>query len=627
MSDDAIAGVPERTWPPRLVTLDQFEVAAINDLTASLQTVDCRSLQTLFEGAFGAARAEGRREQLTVLQLLAGASSIVLRPSDRGAEWGPWVSTLTHRAPVPEDFRGEQSQVLAELAASLSHPGLRARLADIAWTNDRKLGRAAAVAIEAYCECAERLMGGHSVPSFNAPGLASDEALPYVERALLLGYVTRRKRAQPARSIDALKLVYDLTRDRNEIGIFIRAARLGLEFDLLKPAAVASDAEMIADRTETGGYPLAASAALDLAAQLHEQAGDAESRRRCQLKAVEHILRMRSQVSGPGAEAHWVQTALFALRHVRGTEARRQELRRELRDLQEDSLGQMGQFSVPLDVGDERDRVLRSFDAMDLPTALRELACLSRSRPIEELRQDALKSRETSPLSTMMGSRHLDADGKSAAQVAAAPAAEEPDEEWFKATINKHEGIRRHIIVMGRFEPARLSIAGRFAISERHLLPIVQHSPFVREDQAGLMSLGFTRLLQGDYRSAVHLLVPQLEPSLRYVLRLAGHDPTIEFDDMTEEDVGLTALLGRLRPQLEECIPAEVMLELDLLFHNRPGSALRHALAHGLLGTGGCFSTDAIYACWLLYQLTCAPLLADWSRVIAPAIGEVALSA
>lgn len=299
---------------------------------------------------------------------------------------------------------------------------------------------------------------------------------------------------------------------------------------------------------------------------------------------------------------------------------RRRELRRELRDLQEDSLGEMGQFSVPLDVGDERDRILRGFDAMDLSSALRELACLSRPRPIEELRRNALESRESSPLSTMMGASYLDADGKNAALVAAAPAVEEPDGDWFKATINKHEGLRRHIIIVGRFEPARLSMSGRFNIDERHLLPIVQHSPFAREDQARLMSLGFARLLQGDYRSAVHLLVPQLEPSLRYVLRLAGHDPAIEFDDMTEEDVGLPALLGRLRPQLEECISAEAMLEVELLFHHRPGSALRHAVAHGLLGAGGCFSIDAIYACWLLYQLTCAPLLADWNVIIAPAI-------
>ncbi len=622
MPEEVSADAAGDTWPPRLVALDQFDAAVINNLTASLGTVDCRSLHTLFEGVFGTARAEGRSNHLSMLQLLAGATSIVLRPSDRGAEWGPWISTLTQRAPMPEDLRGEQSQVLARLAPALAHPGLRARLADLAWTNDRKLGVAAALAIASYCECAERLVDGRGLPPFNAPGMAPCEALQYVERALVLGFVTRRRRVQPERTVSTFKAVYALARERHELGTFVKAAELGIGYDLLEPAAVAADAEAVTDQMGPGGYALAARAALDLAAQLHEQGGDAGSRRRCQLKAIEHILAMRGQVSGPGAEAHWVQTALFALRHVRGTEVRRRELRRELRDLQEDSLGEMGRFSVPLDVGDERHRVLRDFDAMDFPTAMRELACLSRSRPIEDLRRDALKSREDSPLSTMMGSSYLDVDGKSAAQVGAAPTVEEPDDEWFKATINKHEGIRRHIIVVGRFEPARLSITGRFAISERHLLPIVLQSPFVREDQAGLMSLGFTRLLQGDYRSAAHLLVPQLEPSLRYVLWLAGHDPAIEFDDMTEEDVGLTALLGRLRPQLEECIPAEVMQEVELLFHHRPGSALRHAVAHGLLGTGGCFSIDAIYACWLLYQLTCAPLLTDWDQTLAPALKE-----
>ncbi len=607
-------------WPPQPVPVNHFDAAAINALTASLRTVDCRSICAVFEQAFMTARAESQPDHVAVLQLLAGATSIVLRPSDRGAEWGPWLNTLTQRAPIPDDFKGEQNQAFAQLGPLLTHPGLRARLADLAWTNDRKLGASAILAIDSYCECAEQLADGRSVPTFNAPGLASTEALQYVERALVLGHVTRRKRVQPERTVAVLKTIYVLARERCEIGIFIKTAELGIRYALLEPDEVAADAETVADRIKPGGSELAATAALDLAAQLYEQSGDPDGKRRCQLKAVECILAMRGQVSGPGAEAHWVQTALFALRHVRGTDARRRELRRELRDLQEDLLGEMGQFSVPIDVGDERDAVLRSFDDMDLPTALRELACLSRSRPIEELRRQALESRESSPLTSMMGSNWVDADGKSAVQLNAAPALEQPSEEWFKATINKMESFRRHIVVVGRFDAARLSITGRFAIDERHLLPIVLHSPFVREDQVGLMSLGFVRLLQGDYRSAVHLLVPQLEPSLRYVLRLAGHDPAIEFDDMTEEDVSLTALLGRLRPQLEKRIPADVMLEIELLFHNRPGSALRHSVAHGLIGTGGCLSTDSVYACWLLYQLTCAPLFADWTRVIAPAI-------
>ncbi len=227
MPDERNANAAGSVRPTQVVTLDQFNAAAINDLTASLGTVDCRSLYTLFEGAYGTARAEGQSGHMAILQLLATATSIVLRPSDKGAEWGPWQSTATQRTPIPGDLRGEQSQVLAQVAPSLAHPGLRARLADLAWTNDRKLGASAALAIDSYCECAEHLVNGRSVPLFNVPGLAAHEALQYVERALVLGYVTRRKRLQPERTVAALKAVYAIVRDRNEVGIFVRAAELG----------------------------------------------------------------------------------------------------------------------------------------------------------------------------------------------------------------------------------------------------------------------------------------------------------------------------------------------------------------------------------------------------------------
>lgn len=97
----------------------------------------------------------------------------------------------------------------------------------------------------------------------------------------------------------------------------------------------------------------------------------------------------------------------------------------------------------------------------------------------------------------------------------------------------------------------------------------------------------------------------------------------IDFDDMTEENVSLTAILGRLRPQLEAILPPATVLELELLFDFRAGSALRHSVAHGRIGTGGCHHTDAVYACWLMFQLTCWPLLRAWESVITPAINDL----
>ena len=100
MSDKESAETPTRAWPPKAVPFEQFDMVAINALTASLATIDCRSVCTVFEQAFVAARTQGQSDYMPVLQLLAGATSIVLRPSDKGAEWGPWlrVPFKTHRA-------------------------------------------------------------------------------------------------------------------------------------------------------------------------------------------------------------------------------------------------------------------------------------------------------------------------------------------------------------------------------------------------------------------------------------------------------------------------------------------------------------------------------------------------
>jgi len=234
---------------------------------------------------------------------------------------------------------------------------------------------------------------------------------------------------------------------------------------------------------------------------------------------------------------------------------------------------------------------------------------------------DALKFMKVDVLALGMLTRHSDEDGRTAANTPSGDR-EDPDEDWLKQRINESERFRRQIVVQGSFDPARLTLSQRHNIHERHLGAIVSRSPFVRWEQQGLMALGFTRLLQGDDQSAVHLLVPQLEPCLRHVLRVADHDPVVDFDDMTEENVSLSAMLGRLRPQLEAILPPATVLELELLFDFRAGSALRHAVAHGRIGTGGCHTTEAVYACWLLYQLTCWPLLRTWDSITAPAIRE-----
>src|ERR1700677_1244367 len=101
--------------------------------------------------------------------------------------------------------------------------------------------------------------------------------------------------------------------------------------------------------------------------------------------------------------------------------------------------------------------------------------------------------------------------------------------------IDRSESIHRQRTVAAYIEPARLVIQARFGIMPRHFTAIIGHSPFVPELQKPIVALGFTRLFQGDFMSATHLLIPQLEPCLRHLLKISGADPSKRGDDSTEQ--------------------------------------------------------------------------------------------
>ena len=147
-------------------------------------------------------------------------------------------------------------------------------------------------------------------------------------------------------------------------------------------------------------------------------------------------------------------------------------------------------------------------------------------------------------------------------------------------------------------------------------------SSFIPESQKPIIALGFTRLFQGDMMSATHLVIPQLEPCLRHVLKINGHDPSKRRDDGTEEDLALGPLLTTFRAELDRILTPRVVFEIDLLFNARPGPEVRHELAHGQIGAGGCFSDVLHYANWFMYHLCCLFILQDWGQLVTPQLAE-----
>jgi hypothetical protein len=604
-----------------LATEADFDVVDIEAPIRELRLADPHEMFTPYQRAIAAALEAKTEPAQVVYRLLAALCGIALQPSDRGSPWGPMMTFETGRTAIPEDFRGEQTATISAIVGKVESPGLRARLADIAWSNNRKDGRSAAIAVDAYCDTVTGLLDGSLNTSHGRAEV--QEALTFLHRAMLLAKDSTARNKRPPKVAQTFEAMHAAALAAKDIWTFVGIIDLGLDYGLRQPAIAAQELEALAGTIPHGTYPMAVKRAWDLAARLYHNLDDKDGRQRCLKAAVQQTLAMREEVKGSaGAEAGWVMDALQQLRHVDGGEKLEYDLGIELRRLQKAQLKQMGTFQIDLHLDGVPEQIAEQFSALELSDALKQFAILGRSPDPEKMREEALKTRTEAPFMSMISVGHLDGEGRTESKSAGASMSSEPEETWFLRIYDQVEGPRRARLVRGFVNPARLAIQTKFGISERHFSAIVGMSSFIPESQKPIIALGFTRLFQGDMMSATHLVIPQLEPCLRHVLKINGHDPSKRRDDGTEEDLALGPLLTTFRAELDQILTQRVVFEIDLLFNAKPGPEVRHELAHGQIGAGGCFSDVVYYANWFMYQLCCLFVLQDWDQLVTPQLAE-----
>ena len=622
MSSDR-SGATEETdgqKPPlEIVSVNDFRAVSFEGPIADIDAVDCHALHDLFNDATNHANQTGDLRATRVFGILASLCSFHFKPDDPADPFGPMMTVGDRRTATPRDFRGAQSDVVAEILPEITHPGLRARLADTVWFNNRSKRLAADIAVGAYGDCLDALLDGRLKVRFDTSRTISNHHCKLLLRALQIAHATNKGGIIPERLAMLSRRLFDTAVSEKECSSLSQIGRLLLRYDLIDPSDLAAMSEQVAlTVASTGsGFPLAVKSAFECSAYAYGQAGDEVGARRCRLAAVEQTLAMKGHVSSAAAQSSWIRTAINQLRDIPNTAQEREALRLEMRDLQHQALDEMGSFTVPIDFEDMRSGTTNIFDELSLPTALGQFALLSRSRPPEELKKEARDGIADAPFYAMLGGQHIDVDGKVIAETPGVPTSGEPSDEWYKATIAQNMRLRRSIVVGGFIDPARRAVASRFPLSNIEFLPIVELSPFVPQEFKHTFALGFARFMQGDFISAAHLLIPQLESSIRHVLTNHGIDTSKIKSDMIQEDRPLSALLENYKSEMERVFSEDLTFEIDLLFNHRAGPALRHDFAHGKVSDGYCFGEDVIYACWFIYHLTCFPLVPVWKIDVA----------
>jgi len=589
-------------------TEEDFAAADVNAALSGTNAVDCYELAEIFNKVSKEANGAGNAALERVAAMLGAVCSFHFKPHERDDPFGPKARFGDRRTAQPSDFKGAPVRVLASHIAQIGNPALRARVADLVWLLDRKQGTAAWSAVAAYTAIINEVRAGTRAFRREKIGLNTFEVAEHLRRAVQIAKAVGWEK-------DGAKALRELVAEARAIavrekcaGSFRRLATLDLDYSISDPAIIAAEAEsLVPEQSDLHMQH----ALWHIAGRAHRRAKRQAECDRCLLCAAECLVSVAGKGAGSAMfETHWLEQAIGELHHIANTKERRRQLKHQLVDAQSRIIDEMSHFSHSDDISEIVASAQAAVLGKTLMHAIRALVTISVSPKPEDLERIARDVIEQNPLSSIFASTTYDNDGKPVHRDRGMEGSWEDG--GVQRQIAQSERIRRSVTAQGQIETARLAIISEHFIGEDVVGLICLHSPFVPRDRAALFASGILHFFQGDMIAALHTLVPQLENSLRHVLRLHGHDVTKLNDDLTQEDLSFSVLLERLRRELDAIFGSHMVTDLDNVFNHRGGPNLRNRTAHGLVTEWEPYGHDGTYACWLILQLCCIPLLQQW---------------
>nr|WP_308985919.1 DUF4209 domain-containing protein [Coraliomargarita sp. SDUM461004] len=516
-----------------------------------------------------------------------------------------WTSPDGERSLNAEDLTEEDLQALSGIVNDIEDPEYRARVADVLWVTKKDF-KAAKVAIIAFLESAERLKP--QADDYMWP--------PYTER------LDRAVRISAIRGFGDEKVLV-LTRIKTAIEEYQADLKSGLTcYSLLElllyfridkwlEYAVLTEA-LAKGFTEIDDWDFA-NRYFKLAAKWYELGKDLDEAKRCLVEAAECLVTCGIQVhekSSATNAAHWVGRGLEGLRRAGADKARVKEVHQQYLELEKASLADMNPVEVDLDqIPDfreqevrEQERAAKHVVGHSVKTAIRRFANMILPTKYQNLKEAYFETIKGSIAHQIFGATMLDNFGQVADHVAPSYGDDQKDNETLRKNLaNQARTTNWPIMVAWYLEPARIAVLEEHAIRLSDLRFIVDDNPFVAPGHEGIFMRGLQAGFHGDWLVAINLLVPQIEASIRFILRQNGIVTSKIEQDGKQKEYDLNYLLWM--PEVDEMLGEDILFDLRGILIERFGHNMRNESAHGLMREVSFYQPASVYLWWLVLHL------------------------
>ncbi|RYD82289.1 MAG: DUF4209 domain-containing protein [Verrucomicrobiaceae bacterium] len=516
-----------------------------------------------------------------------------------------WQKSDGTRSLNPDDLSEEDLNAFESFVHEIEDPEFRARVADVLWIR-RKDFKAAKLAIPAFLESAERVKTDDLWP-------------PYIDRLDRSAQIAGKKGfdAECKSVIDTVEAAIVEFENNPKSGLMCNRL-MGIllmlrEGDISRYAALS---ERLARDFQTTGEWHFAEAYWQIAESWHRRAKADGELQRCQIEAAECNILRAEEGLGEGSpqfgySAHWMGRGLEGLRRAKADTARIKEIHTRFLALQKASLGELTPSDFDPDsipgLKENRAQVQEAavshVGGLPFKRAILGFALIGKPTDVGTMTKNEKKNSEGIIWDKLFGANRLDRDGKIAEIMPTRGlAGDAPDQVAFRMKLCQTASmVTWPTAVEWRIEPARFTIAQEHSIRSKDLAFLVTNNPFIPQGHEGIYLRGIQAGFFGDWLVAMHLLIPQLEASLRHVLHQYGVVTSTLESDGTQKERDINQLLWD--PKADEIFGQDILFDLRGILIERFGCNMRNELAHGLIYEAGFYRAEAVYLWWLAIHL------------------------
>jgi hypothetical protein len=564
-----------------------FRSGAISALLSTVSDL-CIGVKSYREVLSMEARAHetaGNHDEADTLQALFLIIDMSLNSGDSRKPFVPSSRIGNMRSPIPEDFTDDQIASLAEGATHLSDPIIRARILDVVWIRLRRI-EAAKTSISEYLNAARdsRLM--------------EMERFWSLERAFRLTKQIKFKDAWP----ECEKVFAEFREDPalyERLSIDLLA--LAQTFPIIEPRVIADEAKRLAE-SHGPDDPFKAKELSLIAATIFQKLDDKVAAGDCHRKVAGYFLAMADHVDAMNAP-NFIEEAIEALRRAGAKREEIQEMNRLLIHKGQEAASQMKQIEGPkIDFTEAVKTARKVVEGLAPLDALKRLAdefpILKRATFEAGVRESMRKH----PLQYLIQATHLTAAGRQYSRRASFTS-DDPkvqqkavDTEIAAAMSPELEAVTKYCLI-----PALQDVhwPSRDLVT---LLNVLSHRPMVPPGRAKFYFSGIEAGLEGRFLDAAHILIPQLENSLRYLLEARGHVVTTLKSENLHSEMSLNMLFDNYRKEIAEMLDSDDLAYLmESFLCAKEGQNFRNELSHGLVSNPHDFRFA--FAWWLAVHL------------------------